>query len=99
MATGKIHIAASADGEIGGVWEKILGALIVEPDFEWLLIDASHCKVHPHAAGAAGDNEAMSRTKGGSTQKIYLAVDVCMVCRLELLLRKVPELIAKKPER
>ncbi|WP_296305778.1 IS5 family transposase, partial [uncultured Desulfovibrio sp.] len=37
-----------------GVWEKILEALIVEPDFEWLIIDASHCKVHPHAAGAAG---------------------------------------------
>ena len=36
-----------------GIWEKILEALIVEPDFEWLIIDASHCKVHPHAAGAA----------------------------------------------
>ena len=36
-----------------GIWEKILEALIVEPDFEWLIIDASHCKVHPHGAGAA----------------------------------------------
>ena len=35
-----------------GIWEKILEAIIVEPDFEWLIIDASHCKVHPHAAGA-----------------------------------------------
>lgn len=24
------------------------------PDFEWLLIDASHIKVHPHAAGDGG---------------------------------------------
>ena len=81
-----------------GVWEKILEALIVEPDFEWFIIDASHCKVHPHAAGAAGGNEAMSRTKGGSTQK-YIWPWMRMVCRSELLLQKVPELIAKKPVR
>ncbi len=81
-----------------GVWEKILEALIVEPDFEWLIIDASHCKVHPHAAGAAGGNEAMSRTKGGSTQK-YIWPWMRMVCRSELLLQKVPELIAKRPVR
>ena len=34
-----------------GIWEKILEALIDAPDFEWLMIDPSHCKVHPHAAG------------------------------------------------
>ena len=81
-----------------GIWEKILEALIVEPDFEWLIIDASHCKVHPHAAGAAGGNEAKHRTKGGSTQK-YLWPWTRMVCRSELLLQRVPELIAKKPVR
>jgi hypothetical protein len=37
------------------------------PDDEWLMIDASHLKVHPHAAGAKGGNQAMSRTKVGST--------------------------------
>ena len=52
-----------------GVWEKLLEVLMVEPDYEWLMIDASHCKVHPHAAGAVGGNQAMSRTKGGSTPK------------------------------
>ena len=31
-----------------GIWEKILEALIDDPDYEWLMIDASHCKVHPH---------------------------------------------------
>ena len=35
-----------------GVWERLLEVLIDEPDFEWLMIDASHCKVHPHASGA-----------------------------------------------
>ena len=49
-----------------GVWEKLLELLIVDPDFEWLMIDASHCKVHPHACGAIGGNEGMARTKGGS---------------------------------
>jgi transposase len=33
-----------------GVWERLLEVLIDEPDYEWLMIDASHCKVRPHAA-------------------------------------------------
>ena len=78
-----------------GVWEKLLEVLMVEPDYEWLMIDASHCKVHPHAAGAVGGNQAMSRTKGGSTPK-YIWPWMRMVCRSELLLQKVPELIARK---
>jgi hypothetical protein len=30
--------------------------LTVEPDYEWLMIDANHIKVHPHASGAKGGN-------------------------------------------
>ena len=52
-----------------GIWENLLEILIDEPDYEWLMIDASHSKVHPHAAGAKGGNQDMSRTKGGSTPK------------------------------
>ena len=37
-----------------GVWEHLLNALADEPDMEWLMADASHVKVHPHAAGAKG---------------------------------------------
>jgi len=37
-----------------------------EPNFAWVSIDATHIKVHPHAAGAQGGNEAMNHTKGGS---------------------------------
>ena len=48
-----------------GVWEQLLNQAIDDPDFEWLMIDASHMKVHPHAAGARGGNQAMARTKGG----------------------------------
>ncbi|WP_407079475.1 IS5 family transposase [Candidatus Regiella insecticola] len=58
-----------------GLWESLLEALIVEPDFEWLMIDATHSKVHPHAAGAKGGNQDMERNKRGLNSKIHLAVD------------------------
>ena len=58
-----------------GVWESLLECLIDEPDYEWLMIDASHCKVHPHASGARGGNQGMSITKGGLNTKVHLAVD------------------------
>ena len=51
-----------------GVWKRLLETLIGEPDSEGLMIEASHCKVHPDASGARGGNQAMSRTKGGSAQ-------------------------------
>ena len=58
-----------------GVREQVPEVVIVEPDFEWLMIDASHCKIHPHAAGAVGGNQDMRRTKGGLNTKIHLVVD------------------------
>jgi hypothetical protein len=69
--------------------------LIDDPDFEWLIIDATHCKVHPHAAGAVGGNQDMSRSKGGSTPK-YIWPWMLMVCRSERLLRTVPRMILAK---
>ena len=78
-----------------GVWEKILATLIDDPDFEWLIIDATHCKVHPHAAGAVGGNQDMSRSKGGSIPK-YIWPWMLMVCRSERLLRTVPRMILAK---
>jgi len=32
-----------------GIWEKLLEIVMDEPDFEWLVIDATHCKVHQQA--------------------------------------------------
>lgn len=78
-----------------GEWEKLLEEIVGEPDYEWLMIDASHIKVHSDAAGARGGNQEMGRTKGGSTQS-YTWPWMRMVCRSELLLRKVPRLIASK---
>ncbi|GFN45246.1 transposase [Candidatus Regiella insecticola] len=78
-----------------GLWESLLEALIVEPDFEWLMIDATHSKVHPHAAGAKGGNQDMERTKGGSTVR-YIWPWMRMVCRSEFLLHQVPQQIVSK---
>jgi hypothetical protein len=62
---------------------------------EWLIIDASHVKVHPQATGAVGGNEAMGRTKGGSTPKSIWPW-MRMVCRSECLLQQVPWRIAHR---
>ena len=74
------------------IWESLLEALIEEPDFEWLMIDTTHCKVHHHVAGAKGGNQDMARTKGGLTQK-YTWPWMRMVIRSECLLQKVPQRI------
>ena len=46
-----------------GVWEQLLDALGDQADLEWLMIDASHIKVHPHAAGAKGGIKRWVRPK------------------------------------
>ena len=78
-----------------GVWENLFAALIDDPDMEWLMIDATHIKVHPHAAGAVGGNQEMSRTKGGSTPR-YMGPWMRMVCRSEFLLQQVPEAMVQR---
>jgi len=78
-----------------GVWESLLQQLIEKPDYEWLMVDANYCKVPLHAAGAHGDNQAMSRTKESSTPR-YIWPWMRMVCRSELLLQKLPRQIAHK---
>ncbi len=78
-----------------GHWERLLSELMNEPDFEWLMIDASHVKIHPHAAGARGGNEAIGLTKGGETPN-YIWPWMRMVCRCESLLQRVPRLIAHR---
>ena len=80
-----------------GIWAKMLESLIDEPDFEWLMIDASHIKVHPHATGAVGGNQDMSRTKGGLIPK-YIWPWMRMVCPSESLSLRVPPLIVSKLE-
>ena len=78
-----------------GVWEKLLEILIDEPDFEWLMIDASYIKVHRDGMGAKGGSQDMERTKGGSIQR-YIWPWMRMVCRSEWLSRQVPLLIVNR---
>ena len=78
-----------------GIWEKLLEQLVEDPDHEWLMIDASHIKVHPHAAGARGGNQDMAVTKGGSIPSCTWPW-MRLVCRSESLLLKVPRLIAHR---
>ena len=73
----------------------MLEQLIDAPDLEWLMIDASHVKVHPHAAGARGGNQAVGLTKGGSTPR-YIWPWMRLVCQSEFLFRQVPPRIARK---
>ena len=47
------------------MWEQLLDTVINDPDFEWLMIDATHIKAHPHGTGARGGNQAVGRTRGG----------------------------------
>ena len=39
---------------IAGVWENLFKALSHEPDFEYILIDATICKTHADASGQKG---------------------------------------------
>ncbi len=78
-----------------GIWENLLNIFINAPDFEWLMIDSTFVKTHKAGLGAKGGNQTVSRTKGGSIQR-YIWPWIRMVCRSELLLQKVPEMIVLK---
>jgi transposase len=78
-----------------GVWERILEAVVIEKDCEWLMIDASYVKAHQHAGGAVGGSQDIGRTKGGSPRK-YIWPWMRMVCRSEFLLQQVQSMIAEK---
>ncbi len=37
-----------------GVWESLFKALADDPDFEYVIVDATIVRAHQHAAGAKG---------------------------------------------
>ena len=49
-----------------GMWKKLFEILKGDKNFKWLMIDLSYVKAHEHAAGARGENQDISKTKGGS---------------------------------
>ena len=62
---------------------------------EWLMVDATHIRVHQHAAGAAGGNEGIGPTKGGETAK-YIWPLMHLVFRSESLSLRVQQLIVRR---
>jgi transposase len=59
-----------------GVWRRVLVA-VQDPDLEWLLLDSTVVRAHPHAAGmnCEADDQALGRSRGGFGTKLHLAVD------------------------
>ena len=60
-----------------GVWQRLFEAVRNEPDMEWLMMDSTVIRAHPHAAGMnnEADDQALGRSRGGFGTKIHLAVD------------------------
>ncbi len=59
-----------------GVWHRVFEAL-KDPDLEWLILDSTVIRAHPHAAGAVkgGADQALGRSRGGFSTKLHFAVD------------------------
>lgn len=67
--------------------------LIDQPDYEWLMIDASDGKMPPDPEEAIGGNQRIGRTKGSSTQNCIWPW-MRMVCWSGVLLHKLQQQIA-----
>ena len=52
-----------------GMWKKLFEILKGDKNFKWLMIDLSYVKAHERTAGVRGENQAISKTKGGSIRK------------------------------
>jgi transposase len=69
-----------------GVWQKVFEVL-QDPDMEWIILDSTIIRAHPHAAGAkkrsdggGGQAEqALGRSRGGFGTKIHAAVSGLML--------------------
>lgn len=59
-----------------GVWQRVLSA-VQDPDLEWLLLDSTVIRAHPHAAGmnTVEDDQAMGYSRGGFGTKIHVGAD------------------------
>lgn len=59
-----------------GVLQKWFQSISSDNDPEWLFIDGSIVKAHQDSSGAASSSdEAIGKSRGGSSTKIHLAVD------------------------
>lgn len=76
-----------------GIWEGILESVIDDPDFEWLMIDATHVKAHRDGCGAVGGTQGAGLAKGSSTARSTWPW-IRMVCRSDSLSRRVQSRVA-----
>lgn len=62
-----------------GLFDRIFEAFALEPDMEWLAIDATVIRAHAQAAGGArkrgSETQALGRSQGGFGTKIHAVVD------------------------
>lgn len=59
-----------------GLFNRLFKRLIHQADMEWVSIDATHVRAHQSSAGAAGGmNQYITKSVGGNSSKIHLAVD------------------------
>jgi transposase len=61
-----------------GIWQKLFG-VFQDPDLEWLILDSTVVRAHPHAAGARKSSggqaaQALGRSRGGFGTKVHAAV-------------------------
>ena len=59
-----------------GVWERIFNALIEDPDFEHLIIDATIVRAHQHAAGAKGGAKIRRSGVRAAARRTKISVSV-----------------------
>lgn len=74
-----------------GIWEKVLEILIVLPDFQWLLFDAAYA-----AAIIAGRGLPSTVRRKKRPKTAYICPWMRLVCRSELLQKKLPELVINR---
>jgi Transposase and inactivated derivatives len=63
-----------------GVFDRIFEAVANDPDFEWLMIDATVIRANAQAAGArrkrgGAQAQALGRSRGGFRTKLHAVVD------------------------
>jgi transposase len=61
------------------VWEQVFAPLAQDADNEWVMIDSTLVRAHPHSAGAIKEepavDPAIGRSRGGLSTKIHATVD------------------------
>ena len=73
-----VHLRFSR-GSQSGVWKRVFSGWAEEADNEWVRMDSSLVRAHPHRAGALRKGpevgQAIGRRRGGLGTKIHATVD------------------------